>query len=604
MPSYTSNGVTGSWSNPTKDSNGNVSITVTLKNNSGLPWANCRVSFSTTDSSPWTRADVGTLQPGQSRSTTVTISTGSTSQSTIYGYVLTGSESSGSGGAFTAYGYTPPTPSFEKKILYISPNNIEMGEKLSISESSGVGVSSVSRRWSCGNSTGDFNTGQWKVPIEDFEPLTPNANSIVATFTTYSSGSGGSGSSSVNVTLRVPENYLPTANHEYQFIDAQNNALVAGYSKLKLTIIPGLVPEDNHATISSCELLRINTTNPQLTVESFTNVGNVYTSVLLPTLDGVPSYNFSLVFKIIDSRGNQLEYTTNTFRVTNFIPPYVNITNLKRETATKGTINISINSPSSVNLATIKVGEEDAIDVKDNLVETSTGYTLDYEITGLQSGTQYQITFSYQDENMYNYGERPYSYTRLLSTLEMPLSMYDDGSKIYISFGEECSDDYGVSLAVNFAKNIYLRYIDDDDTIVCKKVQDLLGACPYEVGDILQTIDDTDPSDRWEGTEWQQLEGRVLVGVGTGTDVNGISKTFDLEEEGGEYEHILTVDELPSHSHTYQHWADTQEASQTADLHTVANNSLGNYETSAIGGNQGHNNVQPYYGVYMWLRTA
>ena len=27
--------------------------------------------------------------------------------------------------------------------------------------------------------------------------------------------------------------------------------------------------------------------------------------------------------------------------------------------------------------------------------------------------------------------------------------------------------------------------------------------CPYEVGDILQTINSTDPARRWPGTEWQ-----------------------------------------------------------------------------------------------------
>ena len=585
-----------SFSVGSKNASGDFTISATFTNTSSVSTAtNCRLSCSLTDSSPWSRIDVGSVSPSSSKSGSVTISSGNTSAQTVYCYLLFGGMSSGYGGGYSVGGYTPPIPDFEKKILYISPSEITMGQKLSISESSGTGVSSVSRTWRCGNSTGSFNTGQWEASIDDFEQLTPNSNSVNATFTTSSSGSGDSGSSSVTVKLKVPENYLPTAEHEYRFINAQNNSLVAGYSQLELTIIPGVMPEDNHATISSCELLRVNTTNSAITVNSFEKDAQTYTSVVLPPLTNVPSYTFSLVFKIIDSRGNQLEYTTNTFRVTNFIPPYVEITNLKRESATKGRINLSINSPSEAYLATIKIGNGNPIDVKDNLVQTQTGYSLDYEITGLQSGVQYNITFTYQDTNMHNYGESPYSYVRLLSTLEMPLSLYDDGSKIYISFGEECSDNYEENFVVNFAKNIYLRYIDDNDNVVCEKVQDILSPCPYDIGDIYQTISDVDPSERWQGTEWEQLTDMFLVGAGD---------TYSIEETGGEATHTLTIQEMPSHTHRYYNNDGSCDRSKTNDLKTTGVEWTVAQTTGSAGGDMPHNNLPPYYAVYMWLRTA
>jgi len=53
------------------------------------------------------------------------------------------------------------------------------------------------------------------------------------------------------------------------------------------------------------------------------------------------------------------------------------------------------------------------------------------------------------------------------------------------------------------------------------------------------------------GGTWESYgEGRTLVGAGTGTDSNSESKTFAAGEQGGEYNHNLTANEMPSHTHT------------------------------------------------------
>ena len=52
------------------------------------------------------------------------------------------------------------------------------------------------------------------------------------------------------------------------------------------------------------------------------------------------------------------------------------------------------------------------------------------------------------------------------------------------------------------------------------------------------------------GTWESYASGKTLVGVGTGTDSNSVSKTFKINETGGEYTHNLTTSEIPSHSHT------------------------------------------------------
>lgn len=81
-------------------------------------------------------------------------------------------------------------------------------------------------------------------------------------------------------------------------------------------------------------------------------------------------------------------------------------------------------------------------------------------------------------------------------------------------------------------------------------LQYMFKSCPYEVGDILVTMNATEPAVRWPGTTWEVFApGRVLIGAGKGTDINGTSMEFKVGATGGEYSHQLTVGEMPSHNH-------------------------------------------------------
>ena len=54
------------------------------------------------------------------------------------------------------------------------------------------------------------------------------------------------------------------------------------------------------------------------------------------------------------------------------------------------------------------------------------------------------------------------------------------------------------------------------------------------------------------GGTWEKYaQGRTLIGEGTGSDSNGLVKTFINNTTGGEYSHKLTISEIPSHSHEY-----------------------------------------------------
>ena len=83
--------------------------------------------------------------------------------------------------------------------------------------------------------------------------------------------------------------------------------------------------------------------------------------------------------------------------------------------------------------------------------------------------------------------------------------------------------------------------------------------------------------------------------------------SFTAESSGGEYKHKLTVTEMPSHGHKlYARGGQTaQTSSPFVDNKpiTQGSNSYG-FNVSSTGGDQSHNNIQPYIVIYFWRRTA
>lgn len=120
----------------------------------------------------------------------------------------------------------------------------------------------------------------------------------------------------------------------------------------------------------------------------------------------------------------------------------------------------------------------------------------------------------------------------------------------------------------------------------------------HRVGDIIFSTSDENPSTIYGGTWVAWGKGQVPVGVDTSdSDFNTVEKT------GGEKEHTLTVDEMPSHKHDFgQQFATTSSLSGAYGYYMIAGT-----QTDVIkntGGNQPHNNLQPYITCYMWKRTA
>ena len=95
------------------------------------------------------------------------------------------------------------------------------------------------------------------------------------------------------------------------------------------------------------------------------------------------------------------------------------------------------------------------------------------------------------------------------------------------------------------------------------------------------------------GTAWTQIEGKFILGAST---------DYTVESTGGEATHVLTVNEMPSHTHSLSNqWGG-------AGVNDVQFTGSGKFPTSgtsgSAGGGQAHNNMPPYFTTYIWHRTA
>jgi microcystin-dependent protein len=144
------------------------------------------------------------------------------------------------------------------------------------------------------------------------------------------------------------------------------------------------------------------------------------------------------------------------------------------------------------------------------------------------------------------------------------------------------------------------------DAYSANYINNMILNAVYPVGSIYMSINSTSPATLFGG-RWEAIsQGRTLVGVGTGTDINGDSMTWAAETEGGEYFHTLSIDEMPSHSHSVG--LANRGTSSSSGFNWAYGNQYGVYGGTEFvipkGGGQAHNNIQPFFAVYMWKRTA
>lgn len=123
-------------------------------------------------------------------------------------------------------------------------------------------------------------------------------------------------------------------------------------------------------------------------------------------------------------------------------------------------------------------------------------------------------------------------------------------------------------------------------------VNPMASHCPYDVGDILQTANATNPATRWPGTTWKAITTFLL----------GASETHPAGQTGGLEQVILWNGNLP-HLNSGVVW----DPGNGSIAGATAENS--SYRLEWSGGADYPDNVPisimpPYTSIYIWQRTA
>ncbi|GAA5409967.1 hypothetical protein SuUB92_19400 [Streptococcus uberis] len=120
----------------------------------------------------------------------------------------------------------------------------------------------------------------------------------------------------------------------------------------------------------------------------------------------------------------------------------------------------------------------------------------------------------------------------------------------------------------------------------------------YPIGTIYESTKPDNPATFMGGT-WSRFgNGHVLVGV------DETDPTFNVPLQiGGEKSHTLSIQEIPSHTHGFRGGGENNYVRvEPSSTYGYSGNS--DKTTTATGGGQAHNNLQPYVTIYRWQRTA
>ncbi len=144
-----------------------------------------------------------------------------------------------------------------------------------------------------------------------------------------------------------------------------------------------------------------------------------------------------------------------------------------------------------------------------------------------------------------------------------------------------------------------------------KKFISALFLLMHPVGTSYVSENATSPAELYGGT-WEQIKDSFILAAGD---------TYAAGSKGGEANHTLANNEMPSHSHIvtayYNYGWNFKVGFELGEMFTSLNHinitgsqsigtdtGRGYLGTNNSGGGQPHNNMPPYYSMYIWRRVA
>ena len=155
----------------------------------------------------------------------------------------------------------------------------------------------------------------------------------------------------------------------------------------------------------------------------------------------------------------------------------------------------------------------------------------------------------------------------------------------------------------NIEKNVNLQ---EEINGIFDLGRQLMDSCPFPIG--FGGFFQTDPNTIYEGTTWEQKKDVFILASGD---------TYPSGSTGGEAQHKLTVDEIPSHNHELLQITGHSEEEYVGGMlkatdglyfaaaeHRNDNKYYWWSNTQYSGGSKPHNNMPPYFSMPFWIRTA
>lgn len=446
----------------------------------------------------------------------------------------------------------------------------------------------------------------------DFADQIPNAELGVGVLVleTYN-GSTMVGGNQRTTYLKLPTNYVPS-QPSVAVSDESSVPTKLGVSKTAGIYVKGM--SLLRFVCSSSGVLGSTIANYQVQIGGQTFTSNSGTiDVDLTKLD-VGSGSLSAVVKATDSRGRTNSQTVS-LKIQNYSAPTINNFSAVRQNnsdvvvITKPvSVSSILNDSTNVNGYTVKTEYKltSASSWTVNQTETNSSATLN--LSGFNVADSYDIRITLADK---------LNQTVVQESISTAKVLLDFNRDIGVGIGK--MHERG---ALDIGGDMYVSGTLDSKSV--KQNGRTLLDMFYPVGAIFITTVNTNPSSYMGGTWVRFGNGKTLVGIDENdTDFNVAEKT------GGEKQHILTKDEMPSHSHEtrdvnghkayFWSWSGGPHPSPTIWIPggNVSGGSMpagGNplmskqawegYTTTDTGGGNSHNNLQPYITVYMWKRTA
>ena len=341
---------------------------------------------------------------------------------------------------------------------------------------------------------------------------------------------------------------------------------------------------------------------------------------------GTATTTYYGVTKLTDSVSST---STDTSATPNSVKQAYDLANSKQDTLVSGTNIKTINNQSILGNGNI------------NITSSNNGV----EFIALED-----ITFDIDDTNeIFTFvcnnaseGSAAYLFEKIMTNL---IKSDYEGYTVKIQIGNNVGELYYWQGETTYPYIIGGDYKRTSDVIITKSLDDYTIITPddsnngvdfdviYPLGSIYMSMDSTSPDILFGGT-WQRIGvGRVLVSAGgdseaitdtntyTGRGVSNIATTsFPVGEKGGETDHMITLSQMPKHSHQNiidatdkTSWGGRQKITTAySALHDAAykyraagnNYVLYSCITTINGNNEAHNTMQPYLAVYMWQKTG